>query len=269
MVLRQKPSMGPLSEYLERVKQLPEVWDLTSGAERPGEERRLWFRGHQDAAWKLTPRLYRQPFAGAEESEIRQEFQRRAPLSIPGRLPINKWEWYFLMQHYGAPTRLLDWTENPLVAMYFAVVGHQRKTDAAVWVLDPWWLNPKLKRGIEGPMLSEWKEADAYLPDLEAAFAGKRVTVRLPAAIEPPQVDRRMEAQASRFVIFGTTKDLMRTRAASTGPPRRKHVAIIRIASTQIKEVQRDLEQYGVTASSVFPDLEGLCREICSKWKKR
>jgi hypothetical protein len=55
--------------------------------------------------------------------------------------PQNSWEWYFLMQHSGAPTRLLDWTEGALIALYFAVRNKLDATDAAVWVLDPWSLN--------------------------------------------------------------------------------------------------------------------------------
>jgi len=55
------------------------------------------------------------PHAFARKDEIRQEFVVRAPSLGPER-PQNSWEWYFLMQHSGAPTRLLDWTETALIA---------------------------------------------------------------------------------------------------------------------------------------------------------
>src|SRR5260370_30108602 len=79
--------VGPLTEYLERIKQLREYWAPRLTPERRGEDHPLWFRGHQDAAWKLTPRLYRKDFAGADETEIRQEFQSRALQLIQTRLP--------------------------------------------------------------------------------------------------------------------------------------------------------------------------------------
>jgi hypothetical protein len=265
---RKRPKMGALSEFSERVKELRQIWGVVDGVERRGEEEPLWFRGHIDADWKLTPKLYREPFIGADENEIRHEFQSRAPQLIQTRLPTSEWEWYFLMQHYGVPTRLLDWTENALVALYFAVEDRPATCDAAVWALDPSWLNRKLRRGIVGAMLPDWEEAQPYLPKLEAAFEGKKVTATLPAAMEPPHVDRRLAAQASRFVIFGTTKDLMRTKAARTRPHRDRRVGAIRIPQRYIKEIQTDLEHYGITASSVFPDLSGLCREICRKWSK-
>jgi hypothetical protein len=68
----------------------------------------------------------------------------RAP-SLIATPPQDPWDWYFLMQHSGAPTRRLDWTEGSLIALYFAVRDAARdndaSADAAVWVLDPWWLN--------------------------------------------------------------------------------------------------------------------------------
>ena len=64
-------------------------------------------------------------------------------------------------------------------------------------------------------MLHEWSEVQSYLPELEDAFSGQRVRAALLAAIEPPHVDRQLAAQCSRFVIFGTTQNLMRTKAAT------------------------------------------------------
>src|ERR1700679_3623933 len=177
-----RPTIGPLSECLERLKELREVWGLDDGDGRRGDADPLWFRGHADAGWKLTPKLYRPEFDGADENEIRHEFQSRALQLIQGRLPADKWEWYFLMQHYGVPTRLLDWTENVLIAAYFAVAENDGKTDAAIWVLDPAWPNRKLRRGIEGAMLHDWSEAESYLRDLEAAFSGVSVRASMPAA---------------------------------------------------------------------------------------
>jgi hypothetical protein len=262
---RRRARMGILSECLERLKELREGWLANEEQDRRGQEQPLWFRGHLDAGWLLTPKLYRPDFIGADESEIRHEFKSRALQLIQGRLPADKWEWYFLMQHYGVPTRLLDWTENALIALFFAVENHPLNCDAAIWALDPTWLNKRLRRGIEGAMLPDWSEAQSYLPELEAAFAGTKVRAGLPAAIEPPHVYRRLAAQSSRFVIFGTTQNLMRTKAARR-PDR--HVGSILIPKNRIRSLQDDLVNCGINAASVYPDFVGLSQEICSKWKK-
>jgi hypothetical protein len=131
-----------VSEYLEIVEQFTKEWFTAETSWGP------WFRGQSDATWALRPSIYRyspvrRPIRAVED-EIRQEFMVRAP-SLGLERPQNSWEWYFLMQHCGAPTRLLDWTESALIALFFAVKDRKTKndTDAAVWILEPW----KLIRG--------------------------------------------------------------------------------------------------------------------------
>jgi hypothetical protein len=272
------PSDSPvtsLTEYIDRIKQLRAFWKLDKET-RFGEIQSVWFRGHEQADWTLTPKLYRPEYGDAidAEAEIRQDFQIRAQqLLHGGRLPADQWEWYFLMQHYGAPTRLLDWTDNPLVALYFALHSPTQDdyvpdTDAAVWVLNSWWLNRRSVRGIDGPMLSDWSEAQPYLPKLEDAFAGRRVRVRRPAAIDPPHVDRRLAAQGSHFVIFGANRDLMRMSAARSKRERIRQIQKITIRRRATWGLRADLDLCGITRPLLFPDLQALCDDISRKCRR-
>ena len=154
-----EPPISSLSGFLDAIARITKKWQKKTHTwsgdrvKRKGEEERLWFRG-QPAAAKLSPRIYRTEYVGPgreaqldlDEPEIRQQFQSRAIQLASGHLPEPEriWDWYFLMQHYGAPTRLLDWTDLPLVSLYFAVTSGESNEDAAVWVLDPYWLNHRL-----------------------------------------------------------------------------------------------------------------------------
>jgi hypothetical protein len=132
-----------LQTFLRLVSKLRTKWEFAKD-----DVGGPWYRGQQRKHWTLIPNVVRLGcFDRQSEDEIREEFAIRAPaLSRYENLPTGDWELYFLMQHYGAPTRLLDWTESPTIALYFAVRDNPRHYDSAVWMLDPYEMNKRVIR---------------------------------------------------------------------------------------------------------------------------
>ena len=124
----------------------PELWiRLLRAPKLIDQIRSDWaFRGHPNEQWPLLSALSRYlmnfrvdpPVWAAQEERILRIFKRKGHHFLSGRpLPDDDFEWLALMQHHGAPTRLLDFTWSPYVAAFFAL---QLATgDAAVWALNP------------------------------------------------------------------------------------------------------------------------------------
>jgi len=101
----------------------------------------LWYRGHSNSEWLLTPTLYRDRSLFDQEQAGFSEFARSASRLFKPR--TNDWETLFDMQHYGLPTRLLDWSRVLGIAITFAVLDYQDEMPhaPAVFVLNPIALN--------------------------------------------------------------------------------------------------------------------------------
>ena len=209
-----------------------------------------WFRGQADAGWHLIPSLAREPKGVAAERPLIRRFKQNA-LSYLTRAPRSEWEWLFLMQHHRAPTRLLDWTENPLVALYFAVEGEPAR-DACVWALDPLGLNKsaRITGGSAGdlPCLELDEDLDYYLPDEVARGIYDRPPV---AAIAMRQFPR-IAAQSGVFTV--THREQTAIDAADGGA----HVGRLVVPAARKAEVASELRLLGVHRLSLFPDLDNV-----------
>jgi hypothetical protein len=261
-----------LADYLRDVNEIRDKWK-EANANSKGERKQLWFRGQRSAKWDLRPRLYRDEYKAADESEIRLEFEGNGLQLATTNLNRTKWEWYFLMQHYGAPTRLQDWTGNPLAALYFAIADehwHVQSHDAAVWVFDPWRWNTLHFDGLSGPGLPDWEETRPYLPDLEDACDGIGVRKSWPIAIEPPSIDRRLTNQTARFLLFGKKRDLAKAANQTDSEGRtkkRSRLTQIVIVNQSLESIRCELDDVGINHRTLFPDLQGLGSHLSWEWK--
>jgi hypothetical protein len=128
-------------------------------------------------------------------------------------------------------------------------------TDAAVWVLNPWWLNKQSLREYEIPHAEDSKLAK-WSPPAE----GQKLRVRLPVAMKPVQANPRIRAQKGFFTVHGTEEMALHRLARHAG--KKAELREIRIAATDIAGMKRDLTIAGISETTIFPDMDGLCREI-------
>lgn len=247
-----------LAEYISEVNTIIEAWTPVDA----DWYLHPWFRGHGNCTWQLQPGLYRfnntadrTGDAYYDEGNLMRIFKLRAPTFLE-HIPSNDWEWLFLMQHYGLPTRLLDWTESSLIALYFALRDHQGKDDACVWVLSPWWLN---KQTFKDYLLFSADHPNAR--QHQPLLPGEQLKPLLPIAITPVYKSSRIVAQRGVFTIHGTNThalDQLSAKKGKTSPLLRQ----IRIPQKSIPSIKRDLAVSGITESLIFPELSGLCNEI-------
>jgi hypothetical protein len=232
------------------------------------EELSPWYRGQKRAEWPLLPSLYRiranfdEILEDEMEDEIREEFIVRAPIFSDFKpAGDDDWEWYFLMQHYGAPSRLLDWTQGALLALYFAVKNNPGHYDSAVWVLDPYRLNERsidryevIPPSAQGISAGDKRLVKRWLP---TRFTGS-VIPKMPIAVFPTHIARRISTQRSCFTVhgkdFGGLDRLEHTR--------RPLLCKLLIPSFRVRPIKRELIDGGIDEATIFPDLDGLGRAV-------
>jgi hypothetical protein len=213
-----------------------------------------WFRGVSNAGYSLVPGAYRIDGSDFDEDDYRDQFALRAFPYLSNVLvrPTTDWDWYFVMQHYGLPTRLLDWTEAAGVALYFAV-REQKPTDAAVWMLDPFYLNGKVAGIADYIFNTTEARAERYL---KPAFARRALPER-PVAIQPPFHSYRITSQKGMFTIHGSRRQGLEAYRSF-----KDHLVRITIPRAAVPRMKAELMTMGITETTVFPELEALGREL-------
>lgn len=210
------------------------------------------FRGQTNIAYDLLPSIARNTSAGTagDIQGLEDDLIRNFKLSVAPILeksPATEIEWLFLAQHYGLPTRLLDWTTNPMVALFFAVEGNDDK-DAAVHVFQ--------SMVTDQYELIDYRKA-SVLPE-------KQVGMLKVFAIQPKQgevifvrpryTDHRYLNQRS---VFSCPSDPYKALEGT------EQLVVKGAWKPRLREI---LRTFGIAHSFVYPGLEGSAREIRSAY---
>lgn len=263
---------SPRNLRLEHVIDSPEfdsVSDLVSKVVDQMSENPLWFRGQPSHEYHLTPKLMRgdsRPMDEVYQREARlvARFRERSLPFWPAGYPQQPWEHLFSMQHHGVPTRLLDWSENLLVATYFAATTPSPTESAkpTIWTLDPLGWNsrvPQLSDTGIGVLTVADEEAQRWEP---ATSTGDRLAKRAkyPVALYGVHNSPRIVAQRGTFTIAGDTwlgMDELPCSEIDWSSYLTKY-----IFSGDREQLMKELRFLGFTESMIFPDLSSLAEEL-------
>lgn len=231
-----------------------------------------WFRGQSDENWELFPSLYRLGGKGNQEREMIRDFKLKGHLKIQSPSE-NNLEVLFTMQHYGIPTRLLDWTESYLIALYFAVLNFKSQCNSAVWILFPWDLNEVVLTKTKGfnsfartiPSFND-KRLEGY--SIYPNSFERKPDEKYPIAIRPIRTSDRIIAQKGMFTIHGHNRNSLNSIIENLNNEEGTDINLIKltIAGDSKLEILRELFVSGITHSILFPELEGICQEIAFRY---
>jgi hypothetical protein len=238
------------------------LWDLVAYIAKTEDVRSSsLFRGQSDESWGLLPGLYRREVAISSdtltkaqlylmaEHQMLEAFFDRAAMLLPN-FPRGPLMDRIIAQHYGVPTQLLDWTVDPLIALFFAVHGGDPTKNSALFYLTP------LSRLAGGTR------------QIELPWTNK--ITRLIA----PVIDERVRAQKSAFTLhsFGSGENftpldqrilkISKRGEASHRDDEVRTAGKIIIPAHCRQTILLQLLELGVDSSLVYPGLQGIGQRI-------
>lgn len=227
------------------------------------------FRGQEDAEWPLFSSLsrYLRKFVpdqgrwGEQEHRGIRIFIRKAHHFVADpRALSDDLRTLALMQHHGAPTRLLDFTKSPYAAAFFAL--EKASGDAAVWAVNTPVL-ANIKHRIKG-RTARMRNRDQIDPRRDGNFWTyfQRNVHEIVWTGEPFEMDRRLTAQSGTFLLPGVLHMPAEEILARYPNSRELLVKIVLPAATVRSAAMRALYRMNLTNATLFPDLDGLARSI-------
>lgn len=179
-----------------------------------------------------------------KETNILNEYRRLSYPYLDSNLKYDDWDFLALAQHHRLPTRLLDWTGNPLIALFFACIKDKKKgddSDRIVWMF-----------AVD--------EIEFIKSDSGSPF--EQTVIRI---FQPNHITKRITSQNGWFTVHNFEKD--KIIPLNENVKCNQRMVKMRIPDTIRNDILAKLDVMGVNYFSVFPDLEGLSHYLAWKYK--
>ena len=212
---------------------------------------KIWWRGQSSDAYLLVPGVYRINRGVRAEQNLSLRFRQYAQTRYEKCPPQDDFcSWLFLAQHYGLPTRLLDWSESPLVSLFFAANANS-DLNASLYALHPREMNKIVNND---PTLVPVTSSPAN--ELFQGAFDDRFKLEKTIAILSHELDSRMLAQQSAFTLHGNRTDLLKLSEL-------KHVIrTLNVPAASKGEIINELTSLGIRRRTLFPDLDNLASDL-------
>jgi hypothetical protein len=253
-------------------------WRAKHNIAERGFHSRVWHRGHSKRSHSLVPGVYRPEFTSLAQtySNVGDEEERRLTLE---RDMLNEFRTtgatffdadqiisvYFMAQHYGMPTRLLDWTSNPLAALFFTV-EKEDNNDGDVFVMEPTKLIPQPTRK---PDKSKPNLVWRFIHSMRHPYVTQRIGITFwlapknwwePEAliipVRPDNTAGRIGQQSSCFTLHMHRSE---SRENST-------LAQIKVPAKHKPNLRSELHRLNINNFTIFNDLDHLSAQIKQSW---
>lgn len=226
------------------------------------------FRGQGNACWELNNAVERTDFIRLHrqvEADFLAEFQRGARNYLSrDEIPNHTIEWLALMQHHGAPTRLLDFSWSPYIAAFFAFehCNLPGGSHIAVWAMNIAFLKSKSVGLLSQFFNEEFADNKIGINEqlFEKIFYQNNCSIVFP--VEPFRMNRRYSLQQSVFVSTGNSYEPFMKQLEFLGSDLTRAVIRIEVPVGEQKAVLRDLQRMNLNRASLFPDLDGYAASL-------
>ena len=254
-------TVGPACTlYPHPVTTLGKFFDICQGMLKPDTE--YWFRGHAGYGWTLTPSALRYESLEERNRALRllATFKRYAEIKLPQPpAPHEELKWVQIARHFGLPTRLLDWTRNAAIALYFACLrASHADSDGAVFVVNPKDLNrqadPQNPRIFDAHSDAGRIAKYLTLPGKENSRGPKTI------AINPVWNSERILLQQGTFTLHGSREFTLTGEQAPS-------LVCWRVPNERKEDLLHELERAGINEMSIFPEPEHICRYLT--WREQ